>query len=157
MKKVQFDKNIIEILSNWTKESKWTLRKSLLYRKSIHYIAQFFKTFYASNFIGNSAKKFHLFKLIITNLLENWSSSNFSSFPLEDTMARKTIARNTIPAPPAPATNFWSIAMFIEYGYLIKITFDISQTHVKIFVKIITLSNHTQCLFLYIKPWWNQF
>ena len=149
-----------EILCNW----KLNLRKANEHSENLFCTENQFiilhnslKTFYASNFIGNSAKKFYLFNMIITNLLENWSSSNFSSFPLEDTMARKTIARNTIPAPPAPATNFWSIAMFIEYGYLIKITFDISETQVKLFVKIITLSNHTQCSFLYIMPWWNHF
>ena len=34
-------------------------------------------------------------------------------------MARKTTARKTMPAPPAPATNFWSTAMTAEVGWRI--------------------------------------
>ena len=34
-------------------------------------------------------------------------------------MARKTTARKTMPAPPAPATNFWSMAMTAEVGWRI--------------------------------------
>ena len=48
-----------------------------------------------------------------TYLRRNWISSRFSRPPRDERIARKTTARNTIPAPPAPATSFWSMAMTI--------------------------------------------
>ena len=56
------------------------------------------------------SEKWRTFK---TYLRRNWISSRFSRPPRDERIARKTTARNTIPAPPAPATSFWSMAMTI--------------------------------------------
>ena len=57
-----------------------------------------------------------------TYLRRNWISSRFSRPPRDERIARNTTARNTMPAPPAPATSFWSIAMTMTLRVHWKIT-----------------------------------
>ena len=60
---------------------------------------------------GNSLSLSEKWRTFKTYLRRNWISSRFSRPPRDERIARNTTARNTIPAPPAPATSFWSMAM----------------------------------------------